>query len=209
MSKRYHLFVIAACICLHLQAYGQDSISYSNKKKIEELRSRIDKLYTMENNCDSLVLKLKQLIGQQEDSIKLLANKLSTASEGGYNGFGGNSNRIYYDVEKVKANYSSYLFLDSIASVLKKDPSLTIKLVGHADKTGPEAFNKRLSLRRAENLKNYLLNKYHLSPDKIVAEGKGSSESIKGITDPYLFHLNRRVEVFVEKSQRAELLLSE
>jgi len=210
MSKWFYVLVMVASICFYQSACGQDSITYSNKKKIEELRSRIDKLYAMENNCDSLAFKLKQVLNQQQDSIRLLTAKLNAGVNSSESSLiGGNSKRIYYDLENVKANYSAYPFLDSIASFIKKDPLLTIKLVGHADRTGTEAFNQQLSLRRAESLKSYLLNKYHLASDKIITEGHGSQEPINEITDPYLFHLNRRVEVILLSSPSAHLVISE
>lgn len=56
-----------------------------------------------------------------------------------------------------------------------------ITAVGHADRLGPEAYNQKLSERRANAVKAYLVSK-GIAADKIQTEGRGESESVSGDT---------------------------
>jgi len=56
-----------------------------------------------------------------------------------------------------------------------------ITAVGHADRLGGEAYNQKLSERRANAVKAYLVGK-GVPADKIRAEGRGESESVTGDT---------------------------
>lgn len=49
--------------------------------------------------------------------------------------------------------------LDFIASVLKRNADLQVRITGHTDSTGSRAVNERLSLQRAETVVGYLINK--------------------------------------------------
>lgn len=183
-----------------LQAYAQDSVYLFNQKRIEDLRARVSKLSDDDGSTDSLIIMLKQVIRQQRDSLKLLSDALSMyeiqARRFGYSR-SCNCYRIYYGLEKEEANYAAYTELDSLALLMLDNHAMQLKLVGHADKSGTASFNHALALKRAVNLKAYLVRKHHLTPDRIAVEERGSNEHITGISDPYLFHLNRRVEVFL------------
>jgi OOP family OmpA-OmpF porin len=54
-----------------------------------------------------------------------------------------------------------------------------ISAVGHADRLGPEAYNQRLSERRANAVKAYLVSK-GVAADKISVEARGESEPVTG-----------------------------
>lgn len=74
---------------------------------------------------------------------------------------------------------------------LKDEKSFVIE--GHTDKTGTRAYNEELSKRRAEAVKDYLVNQMSVSPDKLQTVGKGFSEPVDG-RRPYAPE-NRRVVV--------------
>jgi hypothetical protein len=201
MRKRRYLFIsiISFCFCLpvYAQDVNNDSLSYKNQKKIEALKNRIDMLYLKGSSPDSIVLMMEQVIKEQRDSIiylsKVVREKLYISSK--INPC--DCSWIYYDLGKSIADYSKHPDLDSLAAALKKDSSVKLKFVGHADKTGTEKINQSLSLERAKNLKEYMVSRYKISPDRILTEGRGSKENIKSITDPNLFHLDRRVELYI------------
>jgi outer membrane protein OmpA-like peptidoglycan-associated protein len=80
--------------------------------------------------------------------------------------------------------------------VALRDPRLsgaTILLAGHTDAKGGDAYNKDLSDRRAEAVKQFLVAKFNLSPENLVAIGYGK-ERLKNPSDP-LGSENRRVQV--------------
>jgi OOP family OmpA-OmpF porin len=54
----------------------------------------------------------------------------------------------------------------------------TIRVSGHADRLGPEPYNLKLSLRRAEAVKQYLIGK-GMNPRRIELEALGESDPVK------------------------------
>ncbi len=68
--------------------------------------------------------------------------------------------------------------LDVIASVITSDIMKTevIMLEGHADATGPEAYNLSLSIRRARSVQRYLIQVHGIEDWRLPFVGKGESE---------------------------------
>ncbi|MFN6945808.1 MAG: OmpA family protein [Cytophagaceae bacterium] len=188
---RFTLFVII--FSNGLLAYSQDKLSDANQKKIDELKARIDKLNSINNHPDSLIHYLKEVIRQQQDSIQQLTIIVKEKTQ--LNPC--NCSWVYYELGKSRTDYSKYPELDSIASQLKSNRALQLKLIGHADKTGSETLNQRLSLQRAKNLKEYLVNRYKVRTEQIKIEGRGSKEPVKGNADPNFFQIDRRVEIYI------------
>ncbi len=80
--------------------------------------------------------------------------------------------------------------------VALRDPQLSnaiIVLAGHTDAKGGDDYNKDLSDRRAEAVKQFLVSKFGLSSNNLVAIGYGK-EQLKNTADP-LAPENRRVQV--------------
>jgi OOP family OmpA-OmpF porin len=86
--------------------------------------------------------------------------------------------------------------LDDVAAKLR-DPSVTIdsmSVTGHTDNVGSAASNQKLSERRAEAVKTYLVGK-GLDGSKIRTQGKGLTQPITDNKTPQGRAQNRRVEV--------------
>jgi outer membrane protein OmpA-like peptidoglycan-associated protein len=64
---------------------------------------------------------------------------------------------------------------------------------GHTDAKGGDEYNQRLSERRAQAVKDFLINKFRIADDTLVAVGYGK-EQLKNTADPYAAE-NRRVQV--------------
>ncbi|MFB4394147.1 MULTISPECIES: OmpA family protein [unclassified Pseudomonas] len=75
------------------------------------------------------------------------------------------------------------------------DPAVTaVKVVGHTDSVGSDAYNQGLSERRAASVAQYLIGQ-GLAPSKVTSQGKGESEPVAdNDTDPGRAQ-NRRVEL--------------
>jgi OmpA-OmpF porin, OOP family len=88
--------------------------------------------------------------------------------------------------------------LDQLGEALKSDKlagAKSIVLEGHADAKGSPAYNRVLSLKRAQSARNFIASKHGIPEAKLKAVGKGSSEPI----DPNNPEdaVNRRVRVIV------------
>jgi OOP family OmpA-OmpF porin len=85
--------------------------------------------------------------------------------------------------------------LTALGAELGKPERKGARLVvaGHTDARGGDAFNRRLSERRAAAVKNVLVEKFGLPDETVVAIGHGKAEP-KNAADPYASE-NRRVEI--------------
>lgn len=85
--------------------------------------------------------------------------------------------------------------MDNLGKALS-DPTLkgsTFVLAGHTDGVGGDEFNQDLSSRRADSVKNFLVQKFKLEPGQLVTAGFGKTR-LKNKDEPKSA-VNRRVEV--------------
>jgi outer membrane protein OmpA-like peptidoglycan-associated protein len=99
-----------------------------------------------------------------------------------------------YNSADILSESDSYL--DQIGIMMKMEKMANAKLLveGHTDASGPDDHNKILSQARAKAVKNYLISKFDVSPNKLMITGMGESRPLKNKNpmDP----LNRRVEFY-------------
>lgn len=82
--------------------------------------------------------------------------------------------------------------LDEMATGLIANPGLKIEIQGHTDSTGSAAYNQRLSQRRADAVREYLID-HGVNADQVVARGYGESEPIESNSTAAGRAANRRV----------------
>lgn len=74
-----------------------------------------------------------------------------------------------------------------------------IRIEGHTDSIGSDEFNLRLSEKRAKSVKQYLVEKYGIAPERLIPVGRGERERIADNATPEGRQKNRRAEfVFLE-----------
>jgi len=108
---------------------------------------------------------------------------------------------IYFDFDKADIRPDAALELDKIAAFLNSDPKVKIELSAHADSRGSDAYNLKLTQRRADSAVAYLVSK-GIAEDRLVAKGYGATKlanhCAKGVECTEEEHQwNRRVEFFV------------
>ncbi|MBN2484957.1 MAG: OmpA family protein [Bacteroidales bacterium] len=101
---------------------------------------------------------------------------------------------IYFDVNKDVVKPESYGSLNEIAKVLKENPDVKIKIVGHTDGDGDAAKNLDLSKRRAASVKNELAKTFGIDSGRIETDGAGETQPVAGNDTPENKAKNRRVE---------------
>ena len=84
--------------------------------------------------------------------------------------------------------------LADVVKSLKANPNVSISVEGHTDSVGPDAYNLRLSQRRAEVVETYLVGK-GIAEDRIEARGFGESKPIADNNTAEGRAENRRVEI--------------
>jgi len=104
------------------------------------------------------------------------------------------TNDILFDVNSATIQSNSYKILDKIGTILSENPGLKLKIVGHTDSDGSADYNLKLSKKRAESIKNYLLNNYPIDTTRLQTEGKGESQPVADNATKTGKAKNRRVE---------------
>ena len=91
--------------------------------------------------------------------------------------------------------------LDEIADLMNRNPQIDkVRITGHTDRIGTQSYNNKLSQRRAEAVKAYLVGK-GVAAGRLVAIGKGEANPIVQCNEKKMADLvrclepNRRVEV--------------
>jgi OOP family OmpA-OmpF porin len=107
----------------------------------------------------------------------------------------------FFDFDKATLKPEGKAKLDDLVSKLGAINLEVIIAVGHTDSIGSVAYNQKLSVRRAESVKAYLVSK-GVEANRIYTEGKGKSQpiapnEINGKDNPAGRAKNRRVEIEV------------
>lgn len=99
-----------------------------------------------------------------------------------------------FDFDKYELKTEGRRALDDLADKLKAVDLELVLVVGHTDSVGSDAYNERLSLRRANAVRNYLVTK-GIDAKRIRTEGRGETQPIADNNTEDGRARNRRVEV--------------
>ncbi|WP_310992999.1 OmpA family protein [Aequorivita marina] len=83
-------------------------------------------------------------------------------------------NPILFDFDKHNIKPQAAFELDKLVQLMEKNPDMVIKVEGHTDNRGSDAYNMDLSNRRAKSTVQYVLSK-GIAKDRISGEGFGES----------------------------------
>jgi outer membrane protein OmpA-like peptidoglycan-associated protein len=81
---------------------------------------------------------------------------------------------IYYDYDRHEIRNDAARELDRLVKILLDNPTMKIELSSHTDARGSDAYNLRLSQRRAQSAVEYLITK-GISRDRLTAKGYGET----------------------------------
>ncbi|TQV65039.1 MAG: OmpA family protein [Halothiobacillaceae bacterium] len=107
----------------------------------------------------------------------------------------------YFDFDKSNLKADGKKSLDGLVAEMKIDQIEQITVVGHTDSIGTDAYNQKLSERRAKTVADYLVSK-GVPATKIKASGKGESQPIADNKTKAGRAKNRRVDVTVNAASK-------
>jgi outer membrane protein OmpA-like peptidoglycan-associated protein len=102
---------------------------------------------------------------------------------------------IYFDFNSATIKPESEPVLREIAGVLQKNPDWKLSVSGNTDNIGDGKSNLALSQRRAAAVKEALVSRFKISPDRLVTSGNGASRPIETNDTLEGRARNRRVEL--------------
>ena len=103
---------------------------------------------------------------------------------------------VNFEHNSAALTVASHAPLDSIADGLKKHPRLKVEIQGHTDSTGSPPYNLKLSQRRADSVRDYLVSS-GVSSEQLVTKGYGQTQPAASNKTAAGRAQNRRVVMFV------------
>jgi outer membrane protein OmpA-like peptidoglycan-associated protein len=102
---------------------------------------------------------------------------------------------IYFDFAKATIRAESAPVLQAIADLMVKYPSWKLRVEGHTDSAGGVAANHDLSIRRAMAVRQALVYRHFVEPERLTPAGVGASRPKDTNRTPEGRARNRRVEL--------------
>ncbi len=103
---------------------------------------------------------------------------------------------VLFDFDKSILKNEGKNKLDDLATKVKAINLEVVIAIGHTDSIGSDAYNQKLSVRRAESVKAYLVSR-GVEPNRIYTEGKGEKQPVASNKTKDGRQKNRRVEIEV------------
>lgn len=101
---------------------------------------------------------------------------------------------ILFDWDSAALTQAGAAVINEVIAAATADAGASVNLVGHADTSGPLDYNVRLSIRRANTVRDALVAG-GVQPERIFSTGKGETEPAVPTGDGVRNQANRRVEV--------------
>ncbi len=108
------------------------------------------------------------------------------------------SSEASFDFDKAAIKPEFKPTLDQVSGVLRDDPNLRIRVIGHTDSVGSESYNQQLSERRARATADYLISQ-GVAASQVTIEGRGESDPRASNSTAEGRAQNRRVEIYLQQ----------
>ncbi|MDA8165173.1 MAG: OmpA family protein [Desulfobacteraceae bacterium] len=99
---------------------------------------------------------------------------------------------VFFDFDRAEVKPRHADDLKKVADFMKQNPDLKATIKGYTDYVGTEEYNQKLSERRAEAVKNYLVSNYGIDPGRISTVGYGKTHPLATNETAFGRQLNRR-----------------
>ena len=110
-----------------------------------------------------------------------------------------NVSDVLFDTGKATLKPGAKVRLAKVSGIILAYPDLRLEVDGYTDSTGSHAFNQRLSEKRADAVRDFLVSQ-GVSPNNVGARGFAESDPIASNSTSAGRQLNRRVEMVVSGS---------
>lgn len=102
--------------------------------------------------------------------------------------------KIHFEFDRAVIRPVSYSLLDEVAATLLQNPDIeSVEIEGHADERGSRTYNRDLSGRRADAVRDYLVSA-GVQPERLTTKAYGESEPVIDASNETAWRANRRVQ---------------
>jgi OOP family OmpA-OmpF porin len=105
---------------------------------------------------------------------------------------------VEFKFDKADIQAKSHEELERFAAVMQKYPDLKVTIEGHTDNVGGAKYNEKLSQKRAESVKKYLVDRFGIAASRLTAKGYGLTKPIADNKTAAGRQKNRRVEAVAD-----------
>lgn len=158
------------------------------QKKAETLEEEVvrskDEVARIKKERDAEMNRLQEALGRIADTRRTALGLVMNLG----------SDTINFDFDKAVLRSENKELLSRIVGVLLTSSGYRVQIFGHTDDIGSAEYNQELSLRRAESVRNYLVEA-GLDPSIVTVKGFGKSNPLVEGTSAEARAKNRRVEV--------------
>lgn len=168
--------------------WNDDQIKDRIKLNDDYLADKID-----ENIADekAQIANNTKRIENLEGDVNFLGDKLDAFIES-FNGEIIHTRNIYYATDKHYVTKEYQKFIQEIVTILKSNDTYLVDVTGVTDIYASESYNAKLRVRRAQGVKDFMIKKFDINPERITINTQ--KEKISGV--PYQ-HLNRKSQIVV------------
>ena len=103
--------------------------------------------------------------------------------------------QILFGFNQTQINPNYYDNFKQVADYLNAYRQIVLRIEGHTDALGSEAYNRALSLRRAQSVSHYLSNNFNIPQSRMYVVGFGESKPVADNSTDAGRRLNRRAEL--------------
>lgn len=159
----------------------------ADQGKVLDIQAKVLDIVGVARDVAGLLKDLGAKVTEQEIRIELAAD-------------------VLFDFDKDTLRPDATASLTKVGEVLKCHAARPIRIQGHIDGKGADDYNKSLSERRAQSVKDWLVRQAGVDGKRIATRGFGktqpkvSNTKPDGSDDPDGRQKNRRVEIVVKKS---------
>ena len=105
---------------------------------------------------------------------------------------------IQFDIDRAEIRPEFHGEVAKVGDFMKKHPTTTAIIEGHADEVGSDQYNLELSQKRAAAVVAYLLQEFGIEPGRVVAKGYGKTKPIADNSTDAGRQKNRRIEAVID-----------
>ncbi|MCJ7541679.1 MAG: OmpA family protein, partial [Desulfobacterales bacterium] len=104
---------------------------------------------------------------------------------------------IQFDTNKAEIKAQYHGRLKEVADFMAAYPETKAVIEGHTDSVGSAAYNQKLSQRRAESVRDYLIQKFNIRSNRLTAKGLGEERPVASNDTEEGRRRNRRIQAVI------------